>query len=207
MPEIMQKKLVFATNNAHKLQEVRQILGKDHEILSLSDIGCHDDIPETEPTLEGNAREKARWIARKYGVDCFADDTGLEVDALDGEPGVMSARYAAVNGFGRGHDSSANSKLLLERMKGKENRAARFRTVICLILNGEEYLVDGVVNGRITDTPRGTDGFGYDPVFIPDGKGKTFAEMPPDEKNSISHRKNAADALLRLLSTLEKPIA
>lgn len=195
----MQKKLVFATNNPHKLQEVRQILGNRRQILSLSDIGCHDDIPETSPTLEGNARQKARWIADKYAVDCFADDTGLEVEALNGAPGVLSARYAAANGVGEGHDSAANSRLLLQRMEGKENRSARFRTAICLIIDGQESLVDGVVNGSITSAPRGTDGFGYDPIFIPDGFDKTFAEMTAEEKNAISHRRNATEALLKLL--------
>lgn len=203
MPSLaMQKKLVFATNNVHKLQEVRQILGNDREILSLSDIGCHEEIPETASTLEGNARQKAQWIADRYGVDCFADDTGLEVEALHGAPGVMSARYAASNGRGEGHDASANSRLLLEQMEGVENRTARFRTVIYLILNGEEHIVDGVVNGSITTAPRGTDGFGYDPIFLPTGCDKTFAQMTAEEKNSISHRRNATDALMRLLESL-----
>lgn len=199
-PSVMQPKIVFATNNAHKLQEVRQILGNRYQILSLNDVGCHDDIPETASTLEGNARLKARWVADRYGCDCFADDTGLEVEALDGAPGVMSARYAAANGCGEGHDSSANSRLLLERMEDKTNRKARFRTAICLIVNGKEQIVDGVVTGEIARDPRGTDGFGYDSIFIPDGFDRTFAEMTADEKNAISHRRRATDALLEILN-------
>lgn len=198
----MQKRIIFATNNAHKLTEVRQILGERCEVLSLNDIGCVDEIPETSPTLEGNARQKAKWIADKYGVDCFADDTGLEVEVLAGAPGVLSARYAASQGRGEGHDSLANSRLLLENLKGAVNRKARFRTVICLILDGKEYLVDGVVNGVIADQPKGSDGFGYDPIFVPDGCKQTFAEMSAEEKNSISHRRNATDALLHLLENL-----
>lgn len=195
----MQKKLVFATNNAHKLSEVRAILGPDYHVVSLAEIGCHDDIPETADTLEGNALLKARWVSERFGCDCFADDTGLEVEALGGEPGVMSARYAAANGYGAGHDSEANCALLMERLKGKENRKARFRTVFALISGGRETLVEGIVEGRIATEPHGNDGFGYDPLFIPDGYTETFAEMTADRKNSISHRRRAADALLRLL--------
>lgn len=200
----MLKKLVFATNNPHKLTEIRAILGSECEVLSLKDINCEADIPETADTLEGNALQKARWIHERYGCDCFADDTGLEVDALDGEPGVKSARYAAVNGCGDGHDSNANSALLLRKLEGKSDRKARFRTVIALIADGKEHLVDGVVNGEIATAPRGTDGFGYDPLFIPDGEQQTFAEMPAEGKNAISHRRRASEQLLNLLHQLSE---
>ena len=163
------EKIVFATNNAHKLKEVRDILGSRCEILSLSDIGCHDDIPETAPTLEGNALIKARWVKEKYGFDCFADDTGLEVNALGGEPGVKSARYAASYGESADHDSKANMKLLLKNLDGRNDRTARFRTVIALLIGDEEKCFAGKVEGCITETPSGTDGFGYDPVFRPEG--------------------------------------
>lgn len=195
----MQEKLVFATNNAHKIAEVRSILGSRCKILSLEEIGCREDIPETADTLEGNALQKARWVSERFNCDCFADDTGLEVEALGGQPGVMSARYAYVNGRGYGHDSSANSSLLLERMAGVENRKARFRTVIALIIGGREILVEGVVDGSIATNPKGKDGFGYDPLFIPDGHRKTFAEMTAEEKNAISHRRRATEALLEVL--------
>lgn len=198
----MQEKLVFATNNAHKLTEIRAILSDRCEILSLEDIGCHEEIPETAATIEGNALQKARWVAEKYHCDCFADDTGLEVDALGGEPGVMSARYAHANGRGDGHDSSANSALLLERMSGITDRKARFRTAIALIVDGKETVVEGTVEGCIAERPRGTDGFGYDPLFIPLGESKTFAEMTAEEKNNISHRRRASDALLKVLENI-----
>lgn len=195
----MQEKLVFATNNTHKIDELRAIIGNRREILSLAEIGCNDDIPETAPTLEGNALQKARWVNERYNCDCFADDTGLEVEALDGEPGVMSARYAAANGLGNSHDSLANSRLLLEKMTGIENRKARFRTVIAAIINGKEFFVEGIVNGAIALAPRGTDGFGYDPLFIPENSTLTFAEMSADEKNAISHRRRASEDLLKAL--------
>lgn len=197
----MQKKLVFATNNEHKLEEIKAIIGDGYDILSLKEIGCDSDIPETAATLEGNALQKARWIHERFGCDCFADDTGLEVKALDGEPGVLSARYAQSNGRGDGHDAGANSRLLLERLDGCTDRAARFRTVIALILNGREILAEGIVNGVIATSPRGTDGFGYDPLFIPEGEERTFAEMDASEKNAISHRRRAADELLKVLET------
>lgn len=193
------KEIVFATNNAHKLQEVREIVGSDCRVLSLAEIGCHDDIPETADTIEGNALLKARWVKERYGYDCFADDTGLEVDALDGAPGVRSARYAAQEG-GADHDSQANMRLLLRQMEGKTDRRARFRTVMALILGGEEHLYEGKVEGTITEGPRGNDGFGYDPVFLPQGESRTFAEMSADEKNSLSHRRRALDAMLAALS-------
>lgn len=193
------KEIVFATNNAHKLQEVREILGSDCRVLSLAEIGCHDDIPETADTIEGNALLKARWVKERYGYDCFADDTGLEVDALGGAPGVRSARYAAQEG-GADHDSQANMRLLLRQMEGKTDRRARFRTVMALILGGEEHLYEGKVEGTITEGPRGNDGFGYDPVFLPQGESRTFAEMSAGEKNSLSHRRRALDAMLAALS-------
>lgn len=194
--------LVFATNNSHKLREARQILGDRVNILSLSDIGCDDDIPETADTFEGNALQKARWVSERYGHDCFADDTGLEVDALGGAPGVLSARYAEANGYGTSHDSSANVRLLLENLKDTAmpgERRARFRTAVALIRGGQEQVVDGIVEGHITHEGHGTDGFGYDPVFMPDGFDRTFAEMTPDEKNAISHRGRALRNLLAIL--------
>ena len=193
------KEIVFATNNANKLQEVREIVGSDCRVLSLAEIGCHDDIPETADTIEGNALLKARWVKERYGYDCFADDTGLEVDALGGAPGVRSARYAAQEG-GADHDSQANMRLLLRYMEGKTDRRARFRTVMALILDGQEHLYEGKVEGTITEGPRGNDGFGYDPVFLPQGESRTFAEMSADEKNSLSHRRRALDAMLAALS-------
>lgn len=187
--------IVFATNNAHKLEELRAIAGKGIKILSLADIDCHDDIPETGDTLEENALLKARWIKEHYGYDCFADDTGLEVDALGGAPGVLSARYAG----GAGHDSEANMKLLLKNLEGEKNRDARFRTVIALIKDGVEQTVVGTVEGSITEKPRGNTGFGYDPVFVPKGFDITFAEMSAHEKNAISHRGRATRKLMELL--------
>lgn len=179
-------KLVFATNNRHKLNEVRAIVGDKVEVLSLNDIGCHDDIPETADTLQGNALIKARYIYEKFGVDCFADDTGLEVEALDGAPGVFSARYA-----GEECDSEANMQKLLQNLTGKSNRNAQFRTVIALIIKGEEKLFNGIVKGTITEEKKGDSGFGYDPVFVPEGFSKSFAQMSGDMKNSISHRYRA----------------
>lgn len=194
----MTMKIVFATNNAHKLDEVKAILGDRLEILSLRDIGCEEDIPEDGKTLEENALQKARWVKDRFGYDCFADDTGLEVEALGGEPGVRSARYAP----GKGHDSQANMKLLLENMSHETNRNARFRTVIALILGDKTDRVEGIVNGTITKEPRGDSGFGYDPVFVPEGKEETFAEMTAEEKNKISHRGRAIEALTVLLKSL-----
>ena len=176
-------KLVFATNNKHKLQEVRDIVGDRVEVLSLADIGCYDDIPETADTLQGNALIKARHIYEKYGFDCFADDTGLEVEALDGAPGVYSARYA-----GEECDSEANMRKLLENLTGKTNRNAQFRTVIALIINGEEMLFNGIVKGAIATEKKGDSGFGYDPIFVPEGHSASFAQMSSEMKNSMSHR-------------------
>lgn len=183
-------KLVFATNNKHKLEEMRAILGGKVELLSLADIDCHDDIPETADTLEGNALIKARYIYDKYGLPCFADDTGLEVDALDGAPGVYSARYAGEN-----NDSEANMQKLLHNLTGKSVRSAQFRTVIALIIEGEEFLFDGIVRGSIAEERKGTAGFGYDPIFVPDGYEESFAQMASEQKNAISHRSRAASAL------------
>ena len=191
----MKKKLVFATNNAHKLEEIRAILGDKMEILSLADINCHADIPETANTLEGNAHLKSEYVYNHYGLDCFADDTGLEVEALDGAPGVYSARYA-----GDGHDSQANMQKLLKEMEEKNNRKAQFRTVISLIEKGEEKLFEGIVRGEITQEKRGNSGFGYDPVFQPEGFDVTFAEMGSEIKNKISHRARAVKALCDYLS-------
>lgn len=188
--------IVFATNNAHKLQEVREILGDRCRVLSLAEIDCHDDIPETADTLEENAMLKARWVKERYGYDCFADDTGLEVDALGGAPGVKSARYAAENGDSADHDSKANMCLLLKNMEGKTDRSARFRTVIAMICGADIYTFEGKVEGFITEAPRGGDGFGYDPVFLPAGESLTFAEMDGARKNSMSHRGRAISALL-----------
>ncbi|WP_293738753.1 non-canonical purine NTP diphosphatase [uncultured Parabacteroides sp.] len=188
-------KLVFATNNQHKLDEVRKITAGNTEIVSLSDINCHEEIPETADTLEGNALQKARYIKEHFGYDCFADDTGLEVEALHNAPGVYSARYA-----GPGHDSEANMNKLLHEMEGKENRKARFRTVIALILEGKEYMFEGVVNGTIIKEKKGGSGFGYDPIFMPDTYAQTFAEMGNDIKNRISHRAEAVKKLTAFLS-------
>lgn len=190
----MRKKFVFATNNAHKLQEVTAILGERVELLSMKDINCQTDIPETADTLEGNALLKARFIFENYQMDCFADDTGLEVEALNGAPGVYSARYA-----GDAHNSEANMKKLLRDMEGVENREARFRTVFALIVDGKEHLFEGIVKGEIIKTRRGTSGFGYDPIFIPEGYTQTFAEMGNDLKNKISHRALATNKLCRFL--------
>lgn len=190
------KKLVFATNNAHKLEEMRDILGTTFEILSLADIGCHADIPETADTLEGNALIKARYVYDHYRLDCFADDTGLEVDALGGLPGVHTARYA----YPDRHDPEANMVKLLEALKEKNNRNARFRTVIALIEKGEEHLFEGAVEGTIAHGKSGDAGFGYDPVFVPEGQGKTFAELGEEVKNSMSHRARAAKKLADYLA-------
>lgn len=187
--------IVFATNNAHKLSEIRAILGEDFRILSLADIGCHDDIPETADTLEGNALIKARWVKERYGFDCFADDTGLEVAALGGRPGVHTARYA----FPDRHDPVANTRKLLAELDGQADRSARFRTVIALVQGTDETLFEGIVDGRIAPGERGTEGFGYDPVFEPEGLGLTFAELGVETKNSMSHRARAVKRLAEYL--------
>lgn len=189
-------KIVFATNNAHKLEEIRDILGSSFEIVSLKDIGCHEDIPETGSTIEENAHQKAAFVAEKYGYDCFADDTGLEVEALGGEPGVHSARYAE----GTDHDSEANMAKLLRKLGNNNNRNARFRTCISLLQKGsdgtfKEHLFEGEVRGVIAREKHGTEGFGYDPLFVPDGYDKSFAELGEEVKNKISHRARAVKKL------------
>lgn len=189
-------KIVFATNNAHKLREIRAILAGKAEVLSLNDIDCHAEIPETADTLEGNALQKAHYVYDNYGLDCFADDTGLEVDALGGAPGIHTARYAT-----DGHDTQANMRKLLSEMNGKADRRARFRTAIAFIQDGRERLFNGKVEGYIATEPRGERGFGYDPVFIPEDTGKTFAELGEDFKNKISHRARAVEKLMDYLNS------
>ncbi len=194
------KQIVFATNNAHKLEELRQIMGERFEVLSLADINCHEDIPEDQPTIEGNARQKAEYIREHYGYDCFSDDTGLEIDALGGEPGVHSARYGGV-----AHDSERNIDKVLRLMADvpMEQRTAHFRTAICLLMDGEEHLFEGRVEGRILTERHGTGGFGYDSIFQPlEGDGRTFAQMQPEEKNAISHRGRAVAKLVQFLQAL-----
>ena len=191
-------KIVFATNNQHKLSEIRQILGDRVEVLSLKDINCDVDIPETGTTLEANALQKAQYIYDHYQMDVFADDSGLEVDALGGAPGVYSARYAG----GEGHDSEANMAKLLHELGENNNRRARFRTVIALIIQGQVHEFEGIVNGEITRERRGGEGFGYDPIFQPEGYDKTFAELGAEVKNQISHRARATQKLVEHLKTL-----
>ena len=192
-------KLLFATNNAHKLAEVQAVLGPEYELVTPRDCGLTEEIPETQPTLEGNALQKARYLRERTGLDCFADDTGLEVAALDGAPGVRSARYAT-----DGHDFAANNRLLLANLRGAADRRARFRTVVALLRSGEEHLFEGIVEGRIIECERGCEGFGYDPLFVPDGFDRTFAEMSADEKNAVSHRARAVRRLADYLHGLEK---
>lgn len=187
-------KLYFATNNIHKLKEVQEVVGDSFQIESMRSLGINEDIPEDQQTLEGNALQKARFLYDRTRESCFADDTGLEVDALNGAPGVYSARYA-----GDAKNSFDNMALLLKNMSGKQNRKARFRTVIALILDGKEYLFEGIVNGTIAEEPRGTAGFGYDPLFVPDGYSTTFAEMDSEAKNAISHRGRAVEKLAAFL--------
>ena len=187
-------KILFATNNAHKLAEVQAVLGDSYTLVTPRDCGVTEEIPETQPTLEGNALQKARYLYERTGLDCFADDTGLEVEALGGAPGVHSARYAT-----DGHDFAANNRLLLRNLAGKENRRARFRTVVALIFGGREYLFEGVVEGQIIDRETGHEGFGYDPLFRPDGYDRTFAQMTTEEKNAVSHRARAVRKLAAFL--------
>ncbi|MBR0336723.1 MAG: RdgB/HAM1 family non-canonical purine NTP pyrophosphatase [Alistipes sp.] len=191
------RKLIFATNNAHKLGEVQALLGDDFELVTLRECGITEDIPETAETLEGNALQKARYVYSKTGLDCFADDTGLEVDALGGAPGVHSARYAT-----DGHDFAANNRLLLKNLEGAKERTARFRTVIALILDGVEYTFEGRVEGVIATEESGSEGFGYDPLFVPSGEIITFAQMSAEAKNAISHRGRAVAELVKFLKTL-----
>ena len=191
--------LIMATNNEHKLREIRQILGDKYEVKGLKEIGCLEDIPETSDTLEGNALQKARYVYEHYGLNCFADDTGLEVEALGGAPGIYTARYGSMNGYGDSHDSDANIACLLDRLQGAATRKARFRTVIALLQGGKEHLFEGIVEGEILTERRGQDGFGYDPIFAPVETGITFAEMGPAEKNRISHRGRATQKLVAFL--------
>ena len=177
------KTLVFATNNEHKLTEVRAILGSEFKIVSLNELGCFEDISETAETLEGNALLKARFVDNKFGVDCFSDDTGLEIEALDGAPGVRSARFA-----GEDKNPTANIQKVLKLLDGVQNRKAQFRTVIALIFNKKEYIFEGKISGKIATEPRGAAGFGYDPIFIPDGYTQSFAQLTENQKNKISHR-------------------
>lgn len=191
------KKLVFATNNAHKLEEIRQIIGDKFEILSLTDIGCNDDIPETAPNIEGNALMKARYVKEHYGLDCFSDDTGLEIDALDGRPGVHSARYGGV-----AHDSERNIDRVLSELADvpAAERTARFRTAIVLLHGDDVHTFEGKVEGHILTERHGTGGFGYDSIFCPvEGDGRTFAQMSGEEKNAISHRGRATAQLVAYL--------
>lgn len=204
--------IVFATNNEHKLREVREILGERYDVRSLKEIECFEELPETHDTLEENATEKAAYITEHYGVDCFADDTGLEVSALGGEPGVYSARYAAMDGGDAAvsHDSEANMAKLLRKLEGKvgDERKAQFRTAVALVQIDPETkattttLFEGIVKGEIATEKHGTDGFGYDPIFMPEGKdGLTFAEMSAEDKNAISHRGRAVAKLVEFLTT------
>ncbi|MFN3850994.1 MAG: non-canonical purine NTP diphosphatase [Spirosomataceae bacterium] len=188
-------KLCLATNNRHKIEELQAILGNKFELVTLEEIGCFDEIPETQPTMEGNSLQKAQYVYDHYGVNCFADDSGLEVDALSGEPGVYSARYA---GEERSH--AKNIEKLLANLEGVEDRSAQFRAVITLILDGKINQFEGIVRGKIIDELRGNGGFGYDPVFVPEGYDKTFAEMTMDEKNPISHRGRSVAKLVEFLS-------
>ena len=192
-------KIIFATNNAHKLREVQAVLGEGFTLLTPRDCGITEEIPEEQPTLEGNALQKARYLHDRTGLDCFADDTGLEVEALGGAPGVHSARYAT-----DGHDFAANNRLLLRNLEGAENRRARFRTVVALILGGEEHLFEGRVEGRIIEQETGHEGFGYDPLFCPEGSDRTFAQMTTDEKNALSHRARAVRKLADYLHSIGK---
>lgn len=191
-------KLVFATNNLHKLQEIKYLLNGSIELLSLKDIGCLEDIPENQPTIEGNAAEKSFYVFNNFGYNCFADDTGLEIEALDGEPGVYSARYA-----GEEKDPQKNIDLVLLKLAKIKNRKARFKTVISLVIDGQETQFEGIVNGEILEERRGSTGFGYDPVFKPEESSLSFAEMSLDEKNKISHRGRATQKLIEYLTHLE----
>ena len=195
----MKNPIIFATNNAHKLSEVQAVLGEGFHLRTLAECGITEEIPETSATLEGNALQKARYVHERTGADCFADDTGLEVDALGGAPGVHSARYAT-----DGHDFAANNRLLLRNLEGVGDRRAHFRTVIALILDNKEYLFEGRVDGHIAEFETGAEGFGYDPLFVPDGFDVSFAEMSPEEKNAISHRGRAVRKLAEFLQNAEK---
>ncbi len=189
-------KLVFASNNKNKIKEIQSILNGSIQLLSLEDIGCHEDIPETADTIEGNAILKANYVTEKFGYDCFADDTGLEVHALNGEPGVYSARYA-----GEQKNADDNMNKLLDALKNQENRSAQFKTVIALNLNGEQHLFTGLAKGNITLNKTGNHGFGYDPIFKPENYSETFAELSAETKNKISHRARATEQLIDYLNS------
>lgn len=189
--------IVFATGNPNKVKEVNELLDDGIKIVSLEAIGCQEDIPETQPTIEGNALQKARYVVDNYKVDCFAEDTGLEIEALNGEPGVFSARYA-----GEQRDSEANMALVLEKLSNQDNRKAHFKTVVALSLNGKEYLFEGIAKGEISIKKDGEKGFGYDPIFIPEGFDKSFAQMTSIEKNAISHRGKAINKLKKFLNEI-----
>ncbi|RYD71139.1 MAG: non-canonical purine NTP diphosphatase [Sphingobacteriales bacterium] len=191
------KKLVFATNNEHKTAEIRLALSGKYEVLNLQDIGCEEDIPETAETFEGNASLKSKYVVENFKLDCFADDSGLEVAALNNEPGIYSARYSG------SRDSLENIQLVLQKLEGQNNRKARFKTVISLMLNGENHIFEGVINGKITEGLSGSKGFGYDPIFQPDGYDITFAEMDMSEKNKISHRAIALNKMIEFLNNLQ----
>lgn len=189
-------KLIFATHNSNKAFEIQKLLPEDFQVLTLDDIDFHEEIPENEPTIEGNSAFKAHFIFNKFNLNCFADDTGLEIEVLNGRPGVHSARYAGEN-----KNSDANIERVLEELNGIENRNARFKTVITLIIDGEQYIFEGIVNGRIIKEKRGTNGFGYDPIFIPENETRTFAEMDLREKNKFSHRARALEKMIAFLKS------
>lgn len=193
----MIKEIVFATNNRHKFSEIQKIIGNKFKLLNLQDISCTEEIPETAMTIAENSMQKADYIRNNYNKNCFADDTGLEIEALDGRPGVHSARYA-----GEGKNMQDNIAKVLSELKGKSNRKARFKTVISLILDDKKYQFEGIVNGKIIDEEKGSEGFGYDPIFVPEGYDITFAEMSADEKNAISHRGRAVQKLVKFLNEL-----
>lgn len=188
------KTLIFATSNPNKVKEVKEILGNEYQVKSLVDIGCHEEIPETAPTLEGNALQKARYVKERYGLDCFSEDTGLEVTALNGAPGVYTARYG-----GPEKDPNQNMSKLLHELKNKSDRSARFRTAMALIIGNEEHVFEGIAPGVIAKERSGAEGFGYDPIFIPDGYDISFAEMGKSEKNKLSHRAKALEKMIRFL--------
>ncbi len=193
-------KIVFATNNPNKLKEIQTLIPKEIEIISLKEIGCTEDIPETGDTLEANAFQKVHYIKENYNYDCFADDTGLEIDALNGAPGVYSARYA-----GPEKSAEANIEKILNELQGKENRSAKFRTAIALTLNNEEHLFEGEINGHISKVKQGNEGFGYDPIFMPENEKRSFAQMSMEEKGTISHRGRAVKKLVAYLNNLSSP--
>ena len=201
-------KICFATNNSKKIEEVKAALPLNIQLVSLKEIGCTEEIPETTPTIEGNSEQKAMYVFQNYATNCFADDTGLEIEALNGEPGVSSAMYADEI-MGSYRDSKENMKLVLKNLaiqaeKGNTNRNAQFKTVFTLVLDGQKYQFEGIIKGKIVDAPKGEDGFGYDPIFVPNGYDKTFAEMHLSEKNKISHRAIATKKLVEFLNNLNK---